>query len=192
MTEHPHDDPKQFWREQPLEDTTVSLEDVRMRIDRLATQVRRRNLIGGLGCIVVLLSFALFAVIFPNPWERTGSVLTAAASLFLMYQLIRRKIYLRRAEPLARQSDGLTFYRSELVRQRDFHRGLWFWSRLIVIAPGPAIFLVGFAKAYPSLAIYIVIEAATFVLLLIAAIPLNLRKAKHYQRELDALESANP
>lgn len=170
----------------------MSLEEIHKRINRLALQVRRRNLIAGLACITVLVSFALFAVIFPNPMQRIGSVLTAAAALFLMYQLIRRKIYLRRAEPLARQSDGLTFYRSELVRQRDFHRGLWFWSRLIVLAPGPAIFFLGFAKAYPSLAIYIVIEAVIFILLLISAIPLNLRRASRYQRELDALESLNP
>lgn len=191
MTDDLHDDAKQLWREQPLEDATMSLEDIHNRISRLAQQVRRRNLIAGIACITVLISFACFAVIFPNPTQRTGSVLTAAASLFLMYQLIRRKMYPRRGESLARQMDGLSFYRSELTRQRDFHRGLWFWSRLIVIAPGPAIFSIGFAKAYPSLTVYIVIEAVTFVLLLIAAIPLNLHKAKRYQSELNALESLN-
>jgi hypothetical protein len=191
MTDHPYDDPKQLWREQPLEETTMSLAEIHNRIDRLALQVRRRNLIGGLACLIVLLSFSFFAVIFPNPMQRTGSMLTVAASLFLMYQLIRRKMYPRRGQPLARQSDGLTFYRSELIRQRDFHRGWWFWSRFVALAPGPAIFCVGFARAYPSLAVYFVLEALIFVALLIVAIPLNLSAAKRYQRELDTLESLN-
>ena len=43
MTDDLHDDAKQLWREQPLEDTTMSLEDIHNRISRLAQQVRRRD-----------------------------------------------------------------------------------------------------------------------------------------------------
>jgi hypothetical protein len=40
----------------------------------------------------------------------------------------------------ASDEDLVPFYRAELARQRDFHRGSWFWSRLVLFAPGPLVF----------------------------------------------------
>jgi hypothetical protein len=107
-----------------------------------------------------------------------------------MYQLVLGKLQKQGLAASGRQTEAsLAFYRSELQRQRDFHRGLWLWSRLLVFTPGSLIFLIGFGSAYPAVARYIHVEASIFGVLLIAAIPLNLSLARKYQRELDALDS---
>jgi hypothetical protein len=184
------DDAKKLWQNQPLEGTTMSLDEVRERIETLGKRVWRRNLIGGSACAIVLLSFTYFSVVFPNPIQRIGSLLTAIGAGYLMYQLVLGKMRKQGTAALGRQTEtSLAFYRYELQRQRDFHQGLWLWSRLLLFTPGPLIFFIGFGNAYPAIARYIHIEAATFAVLLIAAIPLNLRLARKYQRELDALDS---
>jgi len=184
------DDARNLWQSQPLEGATMSLEGVRERIETLAKKVWRRNLIGGSACLIVLLAFACFFVIFPNAIQRIGSVLTIIGAGYLMYQLVLGKLQKQGLAASGRQTEAsLAFYRSELQRQRDFHRGLWLWSRLLVFTPGSLIFLIGFGSAYPAVARYIHVEAAIFGVLLIAAIPLNLRLARKYQRELDALDS---
>ena len=183
------DEAKDLWRNQPLEDMAMSLEQVRARIETLRRKVRRRTLIGGPACLTVLLGFAYYAIIFTNPIQRIGSALTVLGAGYLMYQLILGKSHIRPETALGNTADGLTFYRSELQRQRDFHRGLWFWSRLVIFVPGPVIFMIGFANAYPSLKRYIEVELAVLVLLSFLAIACNLREARKYQRELDALDS---
>ena len=189
MDDRNQDEAKDLWRNQPLEDTAMSLEQVRARIETLRRKVRRRNLIGGLACLTVLLGFAYYAIIFTNPIQRIGSALTVLGAGYLMYQLILSKSHIRPETALGNTADGLTFYGSELQRQRDFHRGLWFWSRLVIFVPGPVIFMIGFADAYPSQKRHIEVELAVLVLLSSLAIYLNLREARKYQRELDALDS---
>jgi hypothetical protein len=66
-----------------------------------------------------------------------------------------------------------------LERRREFHRGWWFWSRLLIYAPGPLIYFAGDA---------LLPEAAVFLLLIAIAIPLNLRVARRYQDRIDELD----
>lgn len=190
-TTMPSEDPRKLWREQPLEGRSMSLKEVHSRIEKLGRQVRRRNLIGGIASITVLLGFAYFFSIVPDSTERIGAALTVIGAGYLMYQLILVKMKERRtAESEAQVEASVAFYRSELQRQRDFHQGIWFWSRLVVFTPGPFIFCIGLARVDPANVKIVVVEAALAAMLVIAAIPLNLRRARKYQREIDALDSA--
>jgi hypothetical protein len=181
-------DTKKLWQDQPLEGMTMSLKEVHERIEKLGRTVRRRNVIGGFACITVLLGFSYFCAAAHNSMERVGAALTAFGAAYIMYQLVLRKMKVG-LRPLQAQAESVAFYRSELQRQRNFHRGIWFWSRLIVFAPGPFIFCFGLAEAVPSQTKYIWIEAAVCAVLLVVSIPLNLRLAGYYQRELDMLDS---
>jgi hypothetical protein len=80
-------------------------------------------------------------------------------------------------------------YRAELERQRDFHRGSWFWSRQLLFLPGPVLFCVGEAVAQPESARAFLAILAAFVLLWLRAVPLNLNQARQYQRRLDELQA---
>ena len=87
------------------------------------------------------------------------------------------------------ETDCTDFYRTELERQRDFHRGRWFWSRLLILLPGPLVFCVGFAQAHPEIALVIWLEFAAILILAAIAVPLNLGLARKYQRRIDALDA---
>lgn len=176
------------WQSQPVEGIKMSAEQVRNAMEKLNSKLRRRNLVGGAASITVLLAFSLFFAIFPNVVQRIGSALTVLGAGYLAYQFILVKS-LTRAAPGNQAEASLSFYRLELQRQRDFHRGLWLWSRLLIIAPGPLVFMLGFAQSYPYLSKFIWAEVLVFVGLWVAAIPLNRRESRKYQRELDALES---
>ena len=75
-------------------------------------------------------------------------------------------------------TESIRFYRNELERQRDFHRGWWFWSRLVIFLPGPVIFLVSVALTFPQAATFVWLELAAFVFFVSTAVPLNLRLAR--------------
>jgi hypothetical protein len=152
---------------------------------KLNQGLRRRSLIGFVAASIVIVAFGLCFFTFPNRVQRLGSVLTVAGTAYLLIQLP-----MRRAAALLdiAQTGCVRYYRAELERQRDFHKGWWFWSRLMVFAPGPIAFLIGFAHSYPSLAGFIWLELALSVLLGIAVIPLNLRLAGKYQKRIEALD----
>jgi hypothetical protein len=186
------DDARKLWQDQPLEGMTMSLKQVHERIEKLSRIVRRRNLIGGFACLTVLLGFAYFFTVLTDPIERIeriGAALTVLGAGYIMYQLICGKMKRQSATAEGQAEAGVSFYRSELQRQRDFHQGAWLWSRILIFAPGPFIFFIGVAKANPTHIRPLVIEAAIAAALLIAAIPRNLRLARKFQQELDALSS---
>jgi amino acid permease len=161
--------------------------DILSRTQALMKKVKKRTLTGYVVCFVLVASFGSIIFIFPNPFQRLGSGLTVIGILYLAYQLHERRN--RKLPSEIKSLDCAAFYRTELERQRDFHRGAWFWSRLIVLVPGYILFLVGFAIAYPELKRLLSMIGACFIALCIVAIPLNLRLSRKYQRQIDELDS---
>jgi hypothetical protein len=105
----------------------------------------------------------------------------------MAYQLYERR---NRKLPSETQPPACTaFYRTELERQRDFHRGPSFWSRLVIGVPGYLLFFIGFAMAQPELARGLAAIAGTFIVLSILAVPLNLRLSRKYQRQIDEVDT---
>ena len=77
--------------------------------------------------------------------------------------------------------------RTELARQRDFHRGARFWSRMLLLVSGGLIFFAGFAQAHPEVIRIIRFETLSLVVFAVASIPLNAWMARRYQKQIDAL-----
>jgi hypothetical protein len=105
----------------------------------------------------------------------------------MLYQLHRR-----RGEALSPPPTGVAgirAYRTELERQRDFHRGRWFWSRLLIFVPSYLLFIAGFAIAHPELAKALAAIAAVAVILAILAVPLQQKESKLYQSRIDDLDA---
>jgi Mg2+/citrate symporter len=181
------DDLKLLWKELSASPLQISLDQLRKEAEMLRKGLRRRSFLGGGAAWVVIAAFVAFIFVFPNPFQRIGSVLTVAGAAYMLVQLRMRPA---RGMPEMGETECIRFYQNELERQRDFHRGKWFWSRLLVLLPGPLLFLVGFAQAYPNLAPVIWLEFATFLILAAIAVLLNLRLARKYQGRIDALNVA--
>ena len=148
-------------------------------------RVRTRN--GCVATLIVFVAYVGFIFTLPDWMQRVGSGLVAASMLYMAYQ-----IYARRAGASPLETDSAAwadFYRTELERQRDFHRGLWFWSRLAISLPGFILFCVGGAIARPLEARDYTGMLAVFIFLSISAVPLNLERARKYQRRLEELQA---
>lgn len=176
---------RNLWQDIPANQVQISPEELRKRLKKTRAKVHWRTIIGLLVALIIIAYFGVFLFAFPNLVQRIGSVLTIAGASYMVYQLLRQR-------PATLPSDfgkftGIEFYRTELERQRDFHRGAWFWSRLLICLPGPLVFYFGFAQADPAVAPIMEVESAVVLALAVLAVPLNLRLARKYQRQIDAL-----
>jgi hypothetical protein len=185
-------DVRNVWQAEGAGAIGMSGSDLRARIDLLARQTRRRTIGGLVVCGLVLVSCIWWLTLLSDPLSRVGILLTAAGIGALAWQLFAG----REGEQAARRraaamggTPSVDFHRSELERQRDFHRGWRLWSRLLVFVPGPPLLFAGFARAHPEVAGTIRLEAIAAALLLLAAIPVNRWLGRRYQHQLDELNT---
>jgi hypothetical protein len=153
----------------------------------LAKTIRRRTLVGSVATLTEAVFFGSFLFAETTLMVRVASALTVAAVLYIACQLYAR----RAGRPPSDSSLAASaeFYRMELKRQRDFHRGSWFWSRQLLFLPGPVLFCVAEAMAQPDSGRRFLAVMAAFMLLWWRAVSLNLRLANNYQRRLDELDA---
>lgn len=181
------EDLKALWKEMEMNPPVFSPDKLRKEADKLRMGLRRRSIIGGGAAWFVIAGFVAFLFFFPNALQRVGSALTVLAAAYMLVQLRMRP---PRDLPDVCEIAGIQFYRAELERQRDFHRGSWLWSRLLIFLPGPIVFMVGFAQAYPETVPILWLDFATLLVLAVLAVPLNLRLARKYQRRIDTLDAS--
>jgi hypothetical protein len=161
--------------------------DIFSKTQALLRTIHRRTVVGGVACFIGVLSFGSFVFIFRSTLLQIGASLTVLATLYFAYQLYERhggKLPSDASSPAIRD-----FYQEELERQRDFHRGIWFWSRLVTLVPGYFLFCMGAARAHPEVAWVMVADMVCFIVLCILAVRLNLRCSRKYQRQIDELNS---
>ena len=179
-------DLKTLWKELSTNPLHLSPDQLRKEMEKLRKGLRRRFFIGGGAALSAIAAWTLYFFLFPNRLQRIGSVLTALGAGYTIVQL---KLRPARNMPDVGETGCTEFYRAELERQRDFHRGKWFWSRLLILLPGPLVFCVGFAQAYPEIALLMWLNLVAILILAVIAVPLNLRLARKYQRRIDALDA---
>ena len=186
------DDVKSVWQNQNVESFRMSIDEIRRKIEQFDTKIRRRNFIAYAACFIVIAYTGWCFFFFPNLIQRIGSILTVLGTGYLVYQARLNQLQKRAAVITGtkmRNAVSVEFYRAELQWQRDFHRGIWLWSRLLIFAPGPLVFILGFEIAHPELATIIRAEGVAILFLAALAVPLNLTLARKYQKQIDELES---
>jgi hypothetical protein len=152
---------------------------------RFAKEIRGRTVIGCIVCVVESVWIGGSAHLLRNPIQRTGCFLLVGATLYMVIQLVAR----RGSLPVkGEQPDSPDVYRAELKRQRDFHRGGWLWSRVLLLLPGFVLFCRGAAIAHPWMSHRFAVMAIAFCILCAIAIPNNLQLARRYQRRIDDLD----
>lgn len=175
-----------LWQNQTAEGFRLTPEEIQMQLQKLDTKLRRRTYGGYLVCAFLIVAFSLWAVLENNLLIRLGAAATIMAVAYLGYQVHQNRF--RQAPASAVATASIDHLRKELERQRDFHRGRRFWSRMLFLAPAGLLFFYGFATAHPEVIRMIRLEIASFIVFVLAAIPLNLWMAKKYQRQIDELD----
>ena len=178
-----NDDVAALWRAQSSEGFRMSNEEIRNRIETMNRKMRRRTIGGYLLCATIIVSFAGWLFIGMNSLQLVGAVLTIIAVSYMAWQIRANRF----RTPSIDVVDTLEHLRRELARQRDFHRGTRFWSRMLLLVPGGLIFFAGFARAHPEVIRMIRFEVVSFVVFALSAIPLNMWMARRYQKQIDAL-----
>jgi hypothetical protein len=178
-----NDDIVALWQTQSSERFHLSSEEIRMRIEVMNRKLRRRTIDGYLVCAAVAAFFIGWMFVGMNTLQMTGAVLTIIGVGYLAWQIRANRFRSLSIDA----SDTLEHLRRELTRQRDFHWGSRFWARMLLFVPGPLIFFAGFAQAHPEVITFIRIETISFIILALAAIPLNVRLARRYEKQIDAL-----
>jgi hypothetical protein len=187
MADYLPDDLRRLWNELNANPALFSRDELEQEASRLQRGLRRRTAIGGAAALIVGVSWGIFFFLCPNLLWRIGCVLTIAAAAYIIGQIVMRS---PRNLPEFGETACIRFYRAELERQRDFHRGGWFWSRLLILLPGPFVWFAGFAQTQTKLAPFIYLELAAFLMLLVIAVPLNLKLARKYQLRINALDAS--
>lgn len=178
---------RDLWQSQGSEHFQISIEEIRMRIEKIERRVRRMRLVTFGVCTFLIAFFGWWAGWWTsersNVIERIGAAMVVAAVAYLAWQVNANRSRLPAVAD--RTADHL---RAELLRQRDFHRGRRFWSRMAFLTVAGIVFFTGFAVAHPEVRRTIVAELIAFGVLTVLAVPLNLRQAAKYQRELDRVD----
>jgi len=178
-----NDDVVALWQTQGGEGIRISSEEIRRRIEIMNRKLCRRTINGYLVCAMLIVFFIGWMVVGMNSLQLVGAVLTIIGVSYLAWQLRANRFRVLSIDA----GDTLGHLRTELARQRDFHWGTRFWQRMLLFVPGPLVFFAGFAKQHPEVIHMIQFETFTFVILAVAAIPLNIRLARRYQRQIDEL-----
>lgn len=179
-----------LWRTQNMETFEMTPEDIKKRILELRNKGRVKSAVGYLIGLILVAVFVWNFLVFRTLTERIGSFLTVLGTSYIVYQILlqqkQARASSREAEKLG-MTNSLEFYRAELERRRSFHSGIWFWSRMVIFTPGPLIFMMGFAIAHPAAAQFIRVDEVGILILAVLAIPLNLRLAARYKREIEKI-----
>jgi hypothetical protein len=182
---HP-DDVVAVWQTQGGDGFRMTTEVIHRRIETMDRKLRRRTIDGYLVCAALIAFFVWWMVVGMNLLQQIGAVLTIIGVSYLAWQIYQNRFRGAPAED-AGNTASLDHLRTELLRQRDFHWGSRFWWRMLLFVPGPLVFSAGFAQAHPEVINIIRFETITFVALCIAAVPLNIRMAGRYQRQIDEI-----
>ena len=183
------DDPVQLWQTQSLEETSMSLEEIREKAVRFERRIRWRNLRETMVALVLIPLFCFFFYWCPAPSQRIGSGLTIAGLVFLIWYM-KRNAGAEAVPAGAGFANYVAFHRRELERQRDLLRRVWFWY-LGPLLPGILVFNFGviapkvrhpadWLRALP----FLVILAFWFW----ATARMNHRAADRLQRDIDELD----
>lgn len=171
--------------ELPISDAT----EIPQRLDTLQKKMRRSLALGYFACLFVGVGFARFFVVSSTSLERLGCALTIFGSAFLAFQLWLNHVRRHNASTQTDPKPAIDSYESVLRHMRDFHRGAWFWSRMILFVPGPILFYLGVRAAHPEISGSFVNGFIVFVSISLFAIPLNLRRSHKFEREIERVDA---
>ena len=180
------EDLEKIWKELASNPVQVSADDLRRESRKLRTGVGFRNWFVVGVCCIIIAAYSLFFFRSNTALERIGSLLSIAGTANVIVQFLKRPA---RPMPDSSAIESISFYRAELERQRDFHRGKGIVSWLLPFLPGPIVFNIAFALDHPLLAPIVGMQMAMFLMGTAIVVPLNLRLARKYQRRIDVLNA---
>lgn len=172
----------ELWRTQEAEGFRMAPDEIRRRSEQMDRKLRRMT--WDFAAVFALASIVVVAMasVAPTLPQTIGAALTVVAFGWMAVEVRRLR------EPNEATRPAVEFHRAQLRRQLEFSAARRVWMRMLVLAPGPLLFFASFAQAHPRLAPIMIVQMVTFVVALVAAVPLARRRRLAVQRQLDELE----
>ncbi|MGD0737379.1 MAG: hypothetical protein ABR976_19795 [Terracidiphilus sp.] len=184
---------RNLWQSQSQETFQMSPEQLRCKWKRLNRELLIRNRSVWIVCLFEIGVFAWILGAFPQLFMKIASAFVILGMAFMTGQVAldqhRRRLSRIRAEASGNLS-SLDFLRAELERQCNFHRGLWFWSRMALLMPAMLLWGIGAVALFPwpeKIAGWSIVCVTVFLIPL--AIQLNNKRSRTYQKQIDALDA---
>jgi hypothetical protein len=114
----------QMWRQQPRQEPTMPLEEVRRRAAGFEVKVERWKRVGGLAVALLLIKNLWEVWVDTDVIERAGDFLMLLALLVIVYRFWRHSRAEVAPSTLGRAS-CIEHYRARLLRQRELSRDAW-------------------------------------------------------------------
>jgi hypothetical protein len=190
--EPPIDDPQTIWQSQSTEETKMSLTLFRLKAEQLRARARWMAIANDVTYAGVLVFLAFQYAKAPSTISRTGLVLLAVGSFYVVCRAHKRLWPLFLA-PDARPDTGLEAYRRELLRSRDHSRDAW---RMVApLIPGCLVVALPViaplwrkASANPAILINALPFCVLFAIWLALVFPVRRRRLRNLEREIDILD----
>lgn len=185
------DDLKILWKEAGTDRLMFSPDQLRQETEKMQAKRRRGYIVMGIACSLVVACLAGSFFYFRNPLTRIGAILGILAYGYWVIYILRERA---RAVPDPADTDGVGFYRAELERMRDWHRGMRAW-RMSILVPPFIVYDLGlaltFAKLAPWMVLFVWFDCPVFLGLLAIWAPIKHRRlARKYQDRIDTLDAA--
>lgn len=187
---------KQAWQTQAIDAPAITLAFIHHHVAKLNAQFRREThllySVVAVGVVVTLVALFKSAPEVPTAMthmNRVGVILAIGGFIYVAVQARRRgsQVAIRPDESVAH---SLSAYRTELQRRRDYYLFSWRWS-IGPLLPSVIVFLVsGFwLDPRPQSGLRFGLLSAFVVVFTLLGMLDHRRKAKMFQKELDALDS---
>jgi len=185
------DDLKILWKEAGTDRPMFSPDQFRQETEKMQARRRKHDIVGG-ACMALFA--ACYAIVFFYIHNNTLTLMGSILSVFVCGSWLGSILVERaRATPDPGESDSVRFYRAELERARDTHRGM-VW-RLVILVPPFVLWDIGFAQIFAKAA-WFVAPIMWFDCALVLAVfaiigPLKqLKLTREYQERIDILDGA--
>ena len=179
-----------IWQSQPVEGIPMSAEMIRNRAGKFERKVFWRNVREYVSSALATVMFVFFFVKTDRILPRIAYVLFVTGIVWVVIQL-RRKGTPKNLPSSLGTSPSLTFFRSEMERQRDLVKTVLTWY-LAPMVPGFLVLTLDIALRMPfpaSLGSIALMDGGVAVLFFVVW-KLNARAAQCLQRTIDELRAA--
>jgi hypothetical protein len=183
---HPINDPRNVWQNQPPEPLRISLDEIRRRAGALEVRARREVFASYAVAAFLVIAFSRASITANGMLPKIAFGMMAAWAIYFLI-MVRKGIWPHRLPPDAAPLNTIAIYKRELERQRDH---LWYvWKRLLVpLFLMLALLLVPLLLRNPRLAVNVVPFFVLLALWVALFVPVRRRKLRAIQRELAELD----
>jgi hypothetical protein len=183
--ERPNEDLRAVWQTETSGTARLNHVEIRRIVDEMERKMRRSRIDFIAAVVSVSVAIIVIAVLFPEPLLTLGTVVMLAGFAVLIREVFQQW---RRAPVV--ENGGATsveYHRALLQHRLEFHRKLWL--RVLCLTPGGVLFFLGFAAARPDLAAWIYAQLATFLVVVMAIVPVNRKAAVKLEHQIADLEN---